>query len=460
MTGTRQSADVVVVGLGVGGETLGGALAEAGLDVVGIEAELVGGECPYWGCVPSKMMIRAANLLAEARRIPGLAGTATVTPDWAPVARRIREEATDTWDDTVAVDRFIGKGGRFIRGHARILSPREVEVPGAGTFEARRALVMATGTTAAVPPIPGLADTPFWTNRDAVKAEHLPDSLLVIGAGAIGTEIGQAYARFGVRVTILDAAPLPLSLEEPEAGQLLADTFTAEGIGLRLGLGISSVAHDGIEFTVELADGSIERAQRLLVATGRRPTIDADTWQRLGLTGRPGTLPVDEHLRVKDGVWAVGDVTGRGAFTHVATYQADIATRDILGRPGPGASYHALPRVAFTDPEIGAVGLTERQAREQGYVVATGKSLVPHSARGWIHKAGNSGLIKLVADTSRDVLLGATSAGPTGGEVLGALAVAVHARVPITQLEQMIYAYPTFHRAIQDAIHDLHSQGR
>ena len=378
----HQVADVVVVGLGVGGEAVAGALAAAGLDVVGIENELVGGECPYWGCIPTKMMIRAANLIAEARRIPGMAGESSVTPDWTPVARRIREEATDTWDDTVAVDRFTDQGGRFVRGRARILGPREVEVPGIGVIEARRALVVATGTTAVVPPVPGLEGTPFWTNRDAVKADRLPDSMIVLGGGAIGTEIGQAYSRFGVRVTIVDAAPRPVPREEPEAGDLLADVLTSEGITLCVGRRVTSVSHDADGFAVALDDGRVERGERLLVATGRRPTIDADTWQRLGLSGQPGTLPVDDRLRVTDGVWAVGDVTGHGAFTHIATYQADIVVRDILGREGPAADYRALPRVTFTDPEVAAVGLTESQAREHGFRVVTGSAAVSSSSRG------------------------------------------------------------------------------
>ena len=449
----------MVVGLGVGGEAVAGALAAAGLDVVGMENELVGGECPYWGCIPTKMMIRAANMLAEARRIPGMAGESSVTPDWTPVARRIREEATDTWDDKVAVDRFTDQGGRFIRGRARVLGPHEVEVPGIGVVGARRALVIATGSTAVVPPIPGLQGTPFWTNRDAVKAEHLPDSMIVLGGGAIGTEIGQAYSRFGVRVTIVDAAPRPVSREEPEAGDLLTDVLTSEGITLCVGRRVTSVSHDAAGFAVTLDDGRVERGEKLLVATGRRPTIDAETWRRLGLAGDPGSLPVDDRLRVTDGVWAVGDVTGHGAFTHIATYQADIVVRDILGREGPAAEYRALPRVTFTDPEVAAVGLTESQARDQGYRVVTGSAPVSASSRGWIHKAGNSGLIKLVADADRDVLIGATSVGPTGGEVLGALSVAVHARVPVAVLESMIWAYPTFHRGIQDALRALRSNG-
>ena len=453
-----QVADVVVLGLGVGGEAVAGALAEAGLDVVGIENRLVGGECPYWGCIPSKMMIRAANLLEEGRRIPGMAGESSVTPDWGPVARRIRDEATDDWDDRAAVDRFTGKGGRFVRGSGRVLSRTQVEVDGVGVIEARKALVVATGTTPVIPPVPGLEGTPFWTNRQAIEADTLPGSLIVLGGGAIGCELGQAYARFGVQVTIVDAAERPIAHEEPEAGDLVAQALTADGITLCLGRRAAGVAHDADGFRVELDDGRTLRAGQLLVATGRRPGVDDDTWNRLGLAGKPGALPVDDRLRVTDGVWAVGDVTGHGAFTHVATYQADIAVRDILGRGGPDADYRALPRVTFTDPEVGAVGLTEHQARDQGYRVLTGSTPIPSTSRGWIHKAGNAGIIKLVADADTDLLLGATSAGPAGGEVLGALSVAVHARVPVSVLESMIYAYPTFHRGIQDAIRDLRSR--
>ncbi|PFG17788.1 pyruvate/2-oxoglutarate dehydrogenase complex dihydrolipoamide dehydrogenase (E3) component [Propionicimonas paludicola] len=453
-------ADVIVVGLGVAGEAIAGKLAEAGLSVIGIEAELVGGECPYWGCIPTKMMIRAADALAEARRVGDLAGSAEVHSDWSLVAERIRSEATDNWNDQVAVDRLTDKGMRFLRGRATIRSTTQVEVPSVGTLTAGQALVVTTGTTSAIPPIPGLADVPYWTNRDAVKAETLPGELLIIGAGAIGTEIGQAWARFGVKVTLLDAADRPLAQEEAESGALLAEVLAAEGIELRLGVGIAKVSHDDSGFTVELADGSSVHGEKLLVATGRKPTLDADTWQALGLTGKPGTLPTDEQLRVGHGVWAAGDITGHGAFTHMATYQADIVAASILGEPIAGADYRAVPRVAFTDPEIGAVGMTEKQAREAGYAVQTGSAQLPSTSRGWIHKVGNAGFIKLVADTDADVLLGATTAGPNGGEILGALAVAVHARVPISTLETMIYAYPTFHRGILDAVRDLRAAQR
>lgn len=451
----RTTAEAVVLGMGVGGESVAGQLADAGIHVIGIEAELVGGECPYWGCIPSKMMLRAANLLAEARRIPGMAGASIVTPDWAPVAERIRREATDTWDDTVAVDRFTGKGGRFYRGRARILSPHGVRLEDGTVIEATRGLVIATGTAASIPPIPGLEDTPYWTNREAIATETVPESLIVIGGGAIGCELGQAFARFGSAVTIVEAADHVLPPEDPEVARLLAEALTEEGIRLMEGAAVTGIEHNGDGFTVHLESGGPQVAEKVLVATGRRPRMASDDWEALGLTGRPGYLPVDERLRVADGVWAVGDITGKGAFTHVATYQADIVARDILGTPGPAADYAALPRVTFTDPEIGSVGLSETQARAEGRTVTVGSALIPHTSRGWIHKAGNSGVIKIIVDPATDTIIGAASAGPTGGEVLGALSIAVHAQVPVSQLESMIYAYPTFHRGLQDAIRDL-----
>jgi pyruvate/2-oxoglutarate dehydrogenase complex dihydrolipoamide dehydrogenase (E3) component len=449
-----QEVDVVVVGMGPGGEYLAGQLAEAGLNVVGVEAELLGGECPYWGCVPSKMMIRAGNLLAEGRRVPGMAGRSQVEADWAPVAARIRDEATDDWNDQAAVDRFVGQGGHFVRGRGVLAGPGTVRV-GGQEFTARRGVVVATGTVPQIPPVPGLAETPYWTNRGAVAAKEVPASLLVLGGGAIGVELAQVFARFGSQVTVVEAADRLLALEEPECGAMLTKVFGAENLTVRAGARATQVSHDGAGFTVTLDGGEELHAEQLLVATGRRVNVAELGLDTVGLDPQARAMTVDGRMRAGEGLWAIGDVTGRGAFTHMAMYQAEIALRDILGRGGPDADYRALPRVTFTDPEFGAVGLTEAQAREQGIRVRTGFTELPSSTRGWIHKAGNEGFVKLVEDADRGVLVGATSAGPAGGEVLYGLAVAIQAAVPTEQLLHMIYAYPTFHRAIQVALTDL-----
>ncbi len=447
--------DIAVIGMGPGGEHAAGTLAGSGLRVLGIERELVGGECPYWGCVPTKMMIRAGDSLAEARRVPELAGsTGPIVPDWAPVAHRIRAEATDAWDDAVAVQRFTGKGGVFVRGTGRLVSPTEVDVDGT-RYAVRRGVVVATGSTAAIPPITGLSEVDYWTNRQVVEATELPASIVILGGGAIGCEIGQVLARFGVAVTIVEAAPRLLPLEEPETGEILADVLAADGVAVRTGAAATRVDARNDCVVIQLADGTEVTAERVLVATGRRVDPAAVGLAAVGVADDARAVPIDDRCRVTDGVWAVGDVTGKGAFTHVAMYQAGIVIRDILGQAGPPATYHALPRVTFTDPEVGAVGLTEQQARERLSRVQVGSTQVSSTARGWIHKAGNEGLIKLVADAERGVLVGATAMGPAGGEVLGALAVAVHAEIPIRTLSSMIYAYPTFHRGIEDALGSL-----
>ncbi|MGH9079696.1 MAG: FAD-dependent oxidoreductase, partial [Acidimicrobiales bacterium] len=267
-----EPVDVIVIGLGPGGQDAAERLAEAGLRVVGIDGGLVGGECPYWGCVPSKMMIRAADLLAEGSRVPGMAGAATVRPDWAPVARRIREEATDSWDDTVAVERFEGKGGRFERGWGRLEGPGQVSV-GDRTFEAGTAVVIDAGTRPSIPPVDGLAATPYWTNHQAVETEEVPASLAVLGGGAIGVEFAQVFSRFGSAVTMLEATPRLLGPEEPEAGQLLEEVFAAEGIEVRTGAAVASVDHDGRRFTLDVGGSEPVVAERLLVATGRHAEL-------------------------------------------------------------------------------------------------------------------------------------------------------------------------------------------
>jgi pyruvate/2-oxoglutarate dehydrogenase complex dihydrolipoamide dehydrogenase (E3) component len=454
-----ETVDVVVIGTGPGGEDATGRLARAGLDVVAVEARLVGGECPYFGCIPTKMMVRAADALAEARRAGTLAGQVDVAPDWAPVARRVRDEATADWDDTAAVERLEKAGARVVRGRGRLVGPGEVAVAtadGERRFRAARGVLLNPGTEPAVPPIDGLADTPYWTNRDAVRATEAPSSLTVLGGGAIGCELAQVFARFGTAVEVVEAGPRLLALDEPEASGLLAERFAAEGIGVRTDAKVLSVSHDGSGLTLTLGDGTQLVSERLLVAAGRRTDLKALGVATVGIDDSGRTIAVDDRLRAADGVWVVGDVTGHGAFTHVSMYQARIAAADILADGGEErADYRAVPHVTFTDPEIGGVGLTEAAARDAGLSVRTGGTDLAASSRGFVHGPGNEGLIKLVEDADAGVLVGATAAGPAGGEILAVLTLAVQARVPVSELRHLIYAYPTFHRAIESALAEL-----
>ena len=441
--------DVVVLGQGPGGEHAAIKLGRAGLSVVAVEDRLVGGECPYFGCVPSKMMLAAAHALGGVRRVAGLAGSAQAQPDWAPVARRIREEATDDWDDAVAVQRLEDSGVRFVRGRGRLAGPGRVEV-GDTTYVASRAVVLNTGTAPAAPPIDGLADTPYWTNREVVAVTELPASLVVIGGGAVGCELAQVFARFGVRVTLVEAAGALLVQDEPEAGELLEKAFAADGIQVLTGAEIGSVGYADGAFTVRLADQDLT-ADKLLVAAGRRLNLPDIGLETVGIDPDGDRIETDERMRAAEGLWAVGDITGAGPYTHVSLYQAAVAIRDILGEDGPAADYRAVAHVTFTEPEVAAVGLTEQQARDRGLEVRTATSDL--GARGWI--AGEEGLLKLVADAERDILVGATVVGSSGGEVLSMLATAVHAEVPLATLRTMHFAYPTYYRAVETALGDL-----
>ncbi|TIC85483.1 NAD(P)/FAD-dependent oxidoreductase [Nocardioides sp. GY 10127] len=467
-----QEVDLVVVGLGPGGESLASGAASAGLDVLAVDRHLVGGECPYYGCIPSKMMLRAADALAEARRAGTLSGRVEVEPSWTPVATRVRDEATADWDDTIAVERLERAGATVVHATARLAGERTVRLTSPSGEErvvrARRGVVLNPGTRPAVPDVPGLAGTPFWTNREAVRASAVPPRLVVVGGGPVGVELAQVFARFGARVVLLQRGDRLLPNDEPEAAAVLADVLTGgvgdgvgDGVDVRTGRSLASVMHGpgeaGTVFSLTLDDGSVLEAEQLLLAAGRTPNLDDLGLPSVGLDAGSRTLEVDEHCRVRGvpGLWAVGDVTGRGAFTHVSMYQSGIALADVLEQDHEPARYHAVPHVTFTDPEVAGVGLTEAAARAVGLRVRTGSTAMEASSRGFTHGPGARGLVKVVEDAERGVLVGACVVGPAGGEVLGLLALAVHAEVPVATLRSMILAYPTFHRAVGSALDDL-----
>jgi pyruvate/2-oxoglutarate dehydrogenase complex dihydrolipoamide dehydrogenase (E3) component len=458
--------DLVVLGLGPGGEEVAGKLAAAGRAVLGVDKHLVGGECPYYGCIPSKMILRGADVLGESRRVDELAGRASDEPDLAPVARRIREEATDDWNDQVAVERLEGQGGTFARGAGRLAGRADdgrLLVRVGGETHTAAAVCIATGTAPAIPPIDGLAELPrgvddlVWTNREIVKARVAPRSMVVIGGGAIGCELSQGFARFGTSVTVIEGAPHLLMPEEPDAGAVVAQVFEREGLTVRTGVGVASVARGGDGVVVTLADGSTATGEKLLVAAGRRPNLSDIGLETVGLDPTARNLDVDEHMSVGgvDRLFAVGDITGRGAFTHVAMWQARVLTAHLLERDEPYGGYHGLAWATFTDPEVGRVGLTEQGARDKGLSVRVGRQQLATSTRGWIHGPGNDGFVKVIEDAARGVLVGATVVGPYGGELLGLLTLAVHAEVPVATLRTMHYAFPTLHRAVSEALADL-----
>jgi pyruvate/2-oxoglutarate dehydrogenase complex dihydrolipoamide dehydrogenase (E3) component len=422
------------------------------VDTVGVEMHLVGGECPFYGCTPSKLMIRAADHVAMVHRADRLAGPSTVTPDWSRPAGRITDEATKGWTDDANAKALQESGVRLVRGHGRLVSPGVVEVEGV-EYEASRGVVLNTGTQPLVLPIDGLSDTPYWTNRDVVQVTDLPRSLVVLGGGPIGCELAQAIARFGVEVTVIEADDRLLAVEEPESSEVITRLFEAEGITVHTGVEVGRVEHDG-RFVVTAGDLRVE-AEQLLVAAGRSNNVRDIGLEAVGLDPDASSVPTDERMRAGEKLWAIGDITGHGRYTHVSHYQAEVVRADILGEDGPLADYRAVSRVTFTDPEIGSVGLTEAQAREQGMDVRTGSADISKTSRGWLDDVGNQGHVKLVADAGTGLLVGATAMGPTGGDLVAMLALAIHAEVPPSVVRRMHFAFPTYHGAVMTALDDL-----
>ncbi|MFT4081050.1 MAG: NAD(P)/FAD-dependent oxidoreductase [Nocardioides sp.] len=454
---TPEEVDLVVVGAGPGGESLALAAASAGLRTFVVDKHLVGGECPYYACIPTKMMLRAAETLTEAGRANELAGEVTVRPDWARVAHRLDTEATDGWSDEAAVDRLVAAGAEVMHGIGRISGPGQVSVtPADGgaprVVRASRGVVLNPGTRPAVPDLPGLAEAGYLTNREAVRLTALPGSLVVLGGGPVAVELAQAFARFGVAVTIAQRGERLLPRDEPEASGVVTEALRDDGVTVMTNAAARSVT-GGDEVTVTFEDGREASAAAILVATGRRPNLEDLGLDVLGLD--PAGLEVDDQLRVMgaSALWLIGDAAGRGAFTHVSTYQANIVRRQLLDEDRRRADYRALPHVTFTEPEVAGVGLTEQAARAAGLAVATGQADL--GSRGFTHGPGANGLVKLVADADRGVLVGATAVGPYAGEVLSMLTLAVHAEIPLETMSTMIYAYPTFHRAVATALAQL-----
>ncbi|MCX6466870.1 MAG: NAD(P)/FAD-dependent oxidoreductase [Pseudonocardiales bacterium] len=452
MTGTGTTEfDVVVIGGGAVGENAADYATRAGLSAAIVEAELLGGECSYWACMPSKALLRTGHAAAALRRLPGT--TAEFDPQ--AVLRR-RDGFTHDWDDTSQVEWAEGAGITVLRGHARITGERRVEVAGE-TVTARHAVVVCTGSTPVTPPVPGLDTVRTWSSRDATSTKEVPPRLGVLGGGVIGCELALAFRRLGSEVVLLQNGPALLPAMEPFAGERVAAALREEGVDLRLDTHLDSVAADGGAIALHVG-GETLVVDELLVATGRRPNTAEVGVEAVGLEpGEP--LRVDDSGLVLgvDGGWlyAAGDVTGRAPLTHQGKYAARIVGAAVGARargeqaePAPWSEYGAtadhgaVPQVVFTDPEVASVGRTAAQAREAGIAVRVVD--LPIAVGGSSLQAdGYDGAMRMVVDTTREVLVGVTFVGQDVAELLHAATVAIVAEVPMARLWHAVPAYPT-----------------
>ena len=446
--------DVVIIGAGPAGENAGDYARQRGLSAAIVEAELVGGECSYWGCMPSKALLRPTEVLAAARRVPAAAPAVTGAVD-VEAALRSRDAFTSGWDDEGQVSWLESAGIDLIRGRGRVVGERLVEITAEDgsitTLEANRGVVIAVGSRAATPPIPGLADVTTWDNRDATAAKQIPTRLLVLGGGVIGVELAQAIRRLGAeQVTVIEAEDRLLVTEEGFAGAEVAEALAADGIQVELSARAEKVHRDGTDgpVTVSLQDGRELRGDELLVAVGRRAPTDDLGLESIGVeSGRGGFVTVDDHLRVPghDWLYVVGDANGRSLLTHQGKYQARLVGDALAGvEVDPAwADIHAVPRVVFTDPQVAAVGLTEAQARDAGHDVLAVQFSMAHTAGGALAGKGAQGTAQLVIDQQRQIIIGATFVGAGAGELLQAATIAIVGEVPLSRLWHAVPSFPT-----------------
>jgi dihydrolipoamide dehydrogenase len=442
--------DVIIIGMGPGGEACAGRLLAAGKQVAVIERELIGGECAYWACIPSKTLLRGPEARAAAGRV---AGVATPGLDWAGL-RDYHDYMVRHLDDTAQVSGYEKAGATVIKGAARLAGPGRVEA-GGQLLEAGH-IVIATGSQPVRPDIDGLDEVPVWTNREATNVRDIPSRVLLIGGSAAGVELGQFYAGMGAEVTIVERAGRLLDREDPRVGALAEQALAAGGVTVRTGRTATRGARSGSGAVVTLDDGSQVETDVLILGAGRRPDTTGLGLDTVGIQpDGHGAIPVDERCRAEDGLWALGDVTGVALFTHVAMYQGRVVADNILGRDR-AASYHGIPRVVFADPEIAAVGLTADQARAAGIsIAATEINLGDAIARPWTYERDPRGTLGLLADRDRRVLAGAWAVAPLASEWIHQAALAIRARIPVDVLLDQVAQYPTYSEAYLAALEQL-----